>query len=83
MPDAMPVESNSKAPSGHLDEEAAFSHHIAVGEAYMTRFGRPVPVPAMVSFEAVTLQMEKALKRGKPISDNYNWWAYLPPGADA
>lgn len=65
------------------DEQAAFAHYVAVGDAYVARFGRQVPQPAMVSFEVVTLQMEKALKRGRPISDSHDWWSHVPPGAHA
>ncbi|RVT82456.1 hypothetical protein [Inhella crocodyli] len=83
MPDATSPKDGAEFSGIPPDEQAAFAHYVAVGEAYMARFGHHVPQPAMVSFEAVTVQMEKALKLGKPISHNHDWWSYLPPGADA
>lgn len=83
MPDAESPKGSVTYKGVHPNEQAAFARYLEVVADYEAHFGRPVPQPAMVSFQAVTRQMEKALKRGKPISHNHDWWSHLPPGAHA
>ncbi len=73
----------SVPPPASRNEQEAFERLVSLAQEYETRFGRPVPHPAMVSDSAVLKEVLKALKRGRPISDEHDWYHYLPPGADA
>ncbi len=64
-------------------DDNAFEQLMAVAREYELRFGRFVPQPAMVSDSAILREVLKALKRGKPISDEHDWYRHLPPGAVA
>ncbi len=81
MRDAMAMDSN-ESPANDSDREV-FKQLMAAAHEYEMRFGRYVPQPAMVSDSAILREVLRALKRGKPISDEHDWYRHLPPGAVA
>ena len=55
----------------------------ALAAEYLQRFCLLVPQPMEVSLEAVIDQLRTALSTGRPIPDDHDWYAHLPPGAVA
>ncbi len=56
---------------------------VAAMTAYTHAFGVPAPQPMMVGDDELAAVLEAAVKRGRPLRKNYNWWAGLPPDAVA
>jgi len=50
---------------------------------YEEAFGVKVPMPYPIEDEVVRIQVVKALKEGKPIADDYNWYQNIPDDAVA
>lgn len=56
---------------------------IRAAEEYERTFERPIPEPFGASDDQLAEVLEQAIRRGEPVPDDYDWWATLPPGADA
>lgn len=52
-------------------------------EAYVRAFGVPSPEPFGIDDDTLADELEKAVASGKPIDPEFDWWAALPPDADA
>lgn len=56
----------------------------AVTEKYIKAFPDAIiPRPAFIGDDAVAAAMLEAIDRGRPITRDYDWYGYLPPGAVA
>jgi hypothetical protein len=49
---------------------------------YDMRFG-PAPMPYGIDLVTIGEVLQQQLDKGEPLPKAYNWWADLPPGADA
>jgi hypothetical protein len=52
-----------------------------VAEAYLHRFGIPMPCPACVNFTYGAEVATSYMAKGRQIPRSYNWWAHVPPDA--
>lgn len=52
-------------------------------DAYVRAFGVPSPEPFGIDDDALADELEKAVAGGQPIGPDFDWWARLPPDADA
>lgn len=53
----------------------------SLAKEYMERFGRYVPVTFGTTKERTVEALEEALKKDRPIPEEYNWYPNLPPEA--
>ena len=53
----------------------------AAMKSYERRFNRPAPMPAFVGEEDVATVLEAAVRRGRPVPKDFDWYWWLPPGA--
>lgn len=78
---------SSRAASTYRDNEArAFMTNedaIEVAVRYSERFNRPAPLPFGVSEDRIAEVLLQAMRDGEPVTDEFDWWADLPPGAVA
>ncbi|MFN8750470.1 MAG: hypothetical protein ACK5YQ_01470 [Betaproteobacteria bacterium] len=51
--------------------------------AYVRAFDRMPPAPFGISDEYLAEVLEQAVADCKPVPDDFDWWAHLPPGAVA
>lgn len=56
---------------------------VAAQQSYFEIFKLMPPFPAGVSDARIVEVLERAVKEGKPIPEDFDWWDYLPPGAVA
>lgn len=50
---------------------------------YEAKFERPAPTPEQIEESVVVEVAAEHLAKGKPIPDNFDWWAALPRQAYA
>lgn len=51
--------------------------------AYREKFGTFGPFPHGIDTEKIAQVLERAVEAGKPVDDDFDWWADLPPDAVA
>lgn len=51
--------------------------------AYFAAFFVPAPQPWGVDDDRLAAVLEQAIAAGRPVADDFDWWASLPPGAAA
>ncbi len=51
--------------------------------AYVRAFRAMPPEPVGVDLARLAQELEHAVAVGRPIADDFDWWAHLPPGAFA
>lgn len=49
--------------------------------AYVAAFDTPSPTPFGISDEYLAKVLERAVAKGRPIPDDFDWWRHLPPDA--
>lgn len=54
-----------------------------VAVRYSERFDLPAPQPFGVSNKRMIEVLLAAIRAGRPVPDDFDWWDYLPPGAVA
>lgn len=52
-------------------------------EAYYRAFDRPNPEPWGVNDDVLAEALERAVRQGEAIPEDYDWWGDLPPDAVA
>ena len=56
---------------------------IEVSVRYAERFGIDPPRPHGVANKRLIEMLMQAMRDGRPVPDDFDWWDYLPPGAVA
>lgn len=51
--------------------------------AYFAAFKNMPPEPWGINDERITQVLEQAVADGKPVPDDFDWWANMPPDAVA
>lgn len=54
---------------------------IEAAELYEERFKVNPPLPVNVDDQRLEEEIRKAVRKGEPIPDDFDWWGDLPEGA--